>query len=142
MKQLKFISGFFALVIAFTVSSCSDDDEVTKSKADLLTQHGWKLSSGTSSNANLQNEIDLVVAFQYYYIFNKDKSYTTGIPLSSDVETGKWEFSTDETKLILDKGTSDEVTLTIGKLDDSSLELTGNDPDYSNASYTLKFVKR
>jgi hypothetical protein len=135
MKKIKLLSALFLLGSVLLISSCKKDDDPALTKTQLLTQNTWKYSSGTSSDPLGQ----LVLAFYSgaEYTYKTDKTYSYLIftqPLS-----GKWEFSTDETKLITDKGTTEELTYDILKLDTSALEVKYTD---SGITFTLKFVKK
>lgn len=110
--------GLFALLITVAIVSCQDD-EVTKSRTDLLTQHTWKIESGTpADHALVESAMDAAIE----YSFKKDGTLTA---IDSRVEepiVGTWEFNSDETKIISDKGTDHETTSDISILDNTHLE--------------------
>lgn len=131
MKQVKSAMGLFALLITLTIISCKDD-EGTKSRVDLLTQHQWKISSGTPpDHALVKAAVDLGVE----YSFRKDGTYTSNDVISDEPSNGVWEFNSDETKIITDKGEVHEGTTDISILNESNLEFTS-----TNASQTLTFL--
>lgn len=118
MKKLKIAMGLSALLLTLTIVSCKDD-EVTKSRTDLLTQHTWKIKSGTPADHAL---VESALEAGIEYSFKKDGTVTI-IDLRSDEPiAGTWEFNDDETKIISDKGTDYETTSDISILDDSNLE--------------------
>lgn len=135
MKKIKSLLVLFILGSLFLFSSCSKDDDPTLTKTQLLTQNTWKYSSGTSTDPTAQSLLALLTGSEY--IFKSDKTYTSiFFTLSTN---GKWEFSTDETKLILDKGTTEETSSDIVKLDGTTLELKTVD---GSIVTTLTYVKK
>lgn len=59
------------------------------------------------------------------FSFKTDGTYN--VVFMGQDNPGIWEFNSDETKIILDKGTPDEVTLEILKLDASHLNMKSQD---------------
>jgi len=135
MKNIKLLTSLLLLVSIFLISSCKDDDDPVLTKTQLLTQNTWKYSSGTSSDAFAQSLLAILTGQEY--TFKSDKTYSgilLGFPTS-----GTWDFSADESKLILEKGTSDETSSEIVKLDASNLELKTVD---GGVTTTLKYAKK
>jgi hypothetical protein len=120
MRQSKIVLGLFALLIAFIIVSCKDD-EVTKSRTDLLTQHTWKVKSGTPADHAM---VKLALETGMEYTFKKDGTLTAIDLRINEPIIGKWRFNSDETKLITGDvdGTGGEATFVISVLDDFNLE--------------------
>lgn len=135
MKQFKIATGLFVLLIAFTATSC-DDDEVTKTNTDLLTQHTWVIKSGTPADDAL---VMVAIEAGIEYSFKKDGTLITIDHRIDEPMTGKWEFNDDETKIISDKGTDHETTSDISKLDNANLEFISTSGE---RTITILFVKK
>lgn len=135
MKKIKSLLVLFILGSLFLFSSCSKDDDPTLTKTQLLTQNTWKYSSGTSSDP--LGQLALAFFSGAEYSFKADKTYS-GLLLTLPID-GKWEFSADETKLILDKGTTEEQTFEIVTLNASAFDYKIVD---GSLTLTLKFVKK
>jgi len=125
-KKLLIIVGI--LIIPFAISSCSDDDEVALTKTQLLTQSSWKFSAVSTGDPTFDAFFQLFFT-GFTITFNTDG--TTLVTFASDSETGIWEFTTNETKILLDKGTMDEQTFDIESLTAATLVFTFTDPDFS-----------
>lgn len=135
MKKIKLLSTLLLLASVLLISSCKKDDDPVLTKTQLLTQNTWKYSSGTSSDPAIQ--AILVLYNGQEYVFKIDKTFTGilgGFPVS-----GVWEFSENETHLILNKGTTDEVDFEITTLDATILELKIVD---TGVIITLKYTKK
>lgn len=135
MKQFKIATGLFVLLIAFAATSC-DDDEVTKTNTDLLTQHTWVIKSGTPADDAL---VKVAIEAGIEYSFKKDGTLITIDHRIDEPMTGKWEFNDDETKIISDKGTDHETTSDISKLDNANLEFISTSGE---RTITILFVKK
>ncbi|MEQ8301893.1 MAG: hypothetical protein RIB47_00785 [Cyclobacteriaceae bacterium] len=132
MKYLKFLVAIFMIANLALISSCSDEDDPTSAKTntELLTQHTWKYSTGSSDNP--LGAILLALFEGSEYSFKADKTYTgvlLGVPLSGD-----WSFNTSETALTID---DDEYTIT--QLDESNLKISQTDGGFTS---TLEYVKK
>jgi hypothetical protein len=126
MRHLKFLVIFFALVVAF--SSCKKDDpKATKTSDIVRTWQVNKLSAkvGTfelvvyekGKNDNMQDFSKFRLTFQ------KDGKYT-GVDDEGQKTGGTWAFKDNETKLVLDEGTSSAVTFNIQKLSSGNLDIS------------------
>ncbi len=119
------------LIIPIAISSCSDDDEIALTKTQLLTQAPWKYSTISTGDATF--DVLFQVLFTGFTItFNTDG--TTSVTFPSDPSgsaNGTWEFTTNETKILLDKGTMDEQTFDIESLTAATIVFTFTDPDFS-----------
>ncbi|MDO1446168.1 hypothetical protein Q0590_07890 [Rhodocytophaga aerolata] len=118
----------FALLLSICIiSGCKKDDEPKQpTKTDILTGRDWKFQDLFAFGQNLTT---LGVA-QYLggvtnsnFKFNKDGSYIATNRTTNATTPGKWEFGSNETTLILDKGTADETTFDIVTLTDKNLDL-------------------
>ena len=131
MKQIKLLIGISLIAGFALISSCSEDDGVAaKTKTDLLTQHTWIYSTGTSSNPLAGALLAILAGSEY--TFKADKTYTgtiLAIPTSGD-----WSFESNESKLIID-----DTEYDLSRLDDSTLELIQTDAGTVN---TLVYVKK
>jgi hypothetical protein len=58
-------------------------------------------------------------------------------------ENGTWEFTNNEQALLLDKGTTNQTTLSIGMLTNSELYLTDtfNHPDLGELALEVRYVR-
>ena len=134
-KNLLIIVGI--LMIPFAISSCSDDDEIALTKTQLLTLSPWKYSTITTGDATFDALFQLVFT-GFTITFNTDGTTSVSFPSEPSVN-GTWEFTTDETKILLDKGTMDEQTFDIESLTAAKLVFTFTDPDF-NGLITLTLV--
>jgi hypothetical protein len=147
------------LAVAATVgfTSCGKDDDSanpTKSKTDLISASGWKLSSLTISpaidlNGDGTPDSDLTPFVSAcnkddVTIFKSDKTYTMdeGATKCSATdpqvfENGTWAFSADESKITLTPtGSPDADTYTITELNENTLKYTETQSD-SSGTYTF-----
>jgi hypothetical protein len=126
---MKSIQLLFVLVFTLAImSGCKKDDEpaAAPTKTQLLTAKAWKLDKimalgfdvtsllgaevlGELGNSNIQ--------------FKTDGTYTSTNRTTNASSSGKWEFNTDETQLILDKGSVNELSLDLIQLSDKNLDL-------------------
>jgi len=107
-------------------SSCDKNDPAL-TKTQLLTQHKWVLDATATGFIGLGTELS----------FNTDKTYTAEFPTFSD--GGKWEFSADETKLLLDRGIV-IISYQIVKLDENNLQLKELTPGAGDN--TITYIKK
>ena len=141
--KMKHLLSLALLAGTLTIVSCEKDKEV--SKTDLLTKSSWKVEDATITSSDpfltalFEAFKNLIVNSQIK--FNKsDSGNTYTVTDSSGSSSGTWEFSSNETKLIFDKGTSDETTYDILKLTSSELEVKYYDEDFEE-SVTMKLGK-
>lgn len=99
--------ALFLLIGSLGFTACKKKDKET-SKADLLVQGNWKLTT-----ANLNGLLDLLTTFEAcqkdnYYLFNADKSLsvdegptkcTTSAPQRSS--DGNWSLSGNDSKITI-----------------------------------------
>lgn len=140
LNHNKFLTPAVMLLLVSLLVSCNkNDNPKPQTKTELLTQHAWKFSSATSTNAAFQDILTENFA-NAIYTFKKDHTYS----ISSMNEKGVWEFSADETTILLDKSTPDADALSITKLTTTSLELSfqfTDDDTKKEISSTLVLIK-
>ena len=115
----------FLFVCLLTVSGCKKDDEPL-TKTDILTAKAWKFQDLVAFGQNLTTlgvGSFLGPVANSDFKFNRDGTYVATNRTTNASAPGKWEFDTNETKLILDKGTSSESTFDILTLTDKNLDL-------------------
>lgn len=151
MKKRNFI--LIALVAVFSAAiffACSKDDE--KTKTEMLTSGSWRMSAATVSPA-LQGITDLYSLLPSctkddFTTFNAngtkvdDEGATKCDPDDPQTVNGTWEFAENETKLIMDKNTAYEMTLTIISLSESQATFSVTSYPASGYTTTFTFVKR
>jgi hypothetical protein len=137
MRQSKILMGLFALLIAFSIVSCKDD-EATKSRTDLLTQHSWKVKSGTPADHVI---VKIAIEAGIEYTFRKDGTLTAIDHRVDEPINGRWRFNSDETEIITSDvdGTGSEQTSVISLLDDANLEFENSS---GTQIVTVLFVKK
>lgn len=127
---------FVYLLIASlaAITACSDDEVLTGKKA-LLTAHEWRYSTCESED---EITVEFANAFNagatYTFLQNGTYSAKLGNVFSNTPYTGDWEFSADESQLILDKGADEEIVYTIVSLSSTNLSLGETD-------YTMVYIK-
>ena len=125
------------IVIPFAISSCSDDDGIALTKTQLLTSSAWKFSTVSTGDATVDALFQLLFT-GFTITFNTDGTTVVTFPGEPN-ENGTWEFTAEETKVILDKGTIDEQTSDIITLNAATLVITITDPSIS-APLTMTFT--
>ncbi len=129
MKHLKVLSVLFLLIFVF--SACKKDDAATTtttaSKSDLIAKT-WQVQKITAKVSGLElplyekgktdNQVDFS---KFRFTFTKDGKYS-GTDLDGQSQAGNWKFTENETKIVIDAGTADEVTFTLSKLTSSNLD--------------------
>ena len=125
---------FLAAFVAF--ASCKKDDPTTPpvntpTKKEMLVRT-WKIQSMTVNQMPLPDSMYA----SNRLTFKTDGTYISSDGSSSD-DTGTWEFNSDETKLIMDKGTSDESTGDIIELSTTKLHMKETDDSSGTVDMTL-----
>jgi hypothetical protein len=121
--------AFLILLLAFliTFSACKKDDEPKQSAKMLaLTAKSWRLQ-----NAMVLGQDVVALGLGQYlggfnnaeFKFNTDGTYTAKNRATNASTQGKWEFGSNETRLIADKGTPEERTYEIIVLTNTNLDL-------------------
>ena len=134
---------YYLLLIAviFNLTSCGDKDEdiPAPSKQDLLTAKTWQPSKIIVDGLDISSNPSFAFALQVNYKFKADKTYI--ISLLGSSEPGTWEFSSNETVILLDAGTVDENRWTIVELKENSFKATEIDPS-DNSHTQWEFVPK
>lgn len=145
--QRLFLVG--ALTSAVLIGCDPDKDEdpaptttTTATKTQLLTSIAWRQVAAVASPgidtggvAPVTNIISFMDACELdnKHTFKTDKTYvddegaTKCDPADPQTTTGTWEFNSGETKLLLDKGTADEMEMTLVEITSSTLKLSFKD---------------
>jgi hypothetical protein len=110
---------FLAAFVAF--AACKKDEPTTPpvtppTKKEMISRT-WKVETMTVNQMPFPDSFFV----DNRLTFKTDGTYSTFD--GTDTETGTWEFSTDETKVIMDKGTSDEETMDIVELSSTKLHV-------------------
>jgi hypothetical protein len=110
MKKVTSIFSIALIASLFVTTSCSDDDE--KSKTDLLTEKSWSITKAEIRTSTSSTEFDVSNMYIMDYekdnviTFSKDKTYkeTVGTDDGDGAETGNsgtWELKDDEKTLAI-----------------------------------------
>ncbi len=112
------------LLLFFT--ACKNDDGPKPGptgKKDQISKV-WKVETVLVNNSPDQT----TNYSSYRFEFKKDGTYT--FTLGTDSGSGSWEFTSNEQKIVFDKGTAQEALVNVLSLSDSQLEIeftfTGN----------------
>lgn len=134
MNRFKLLAFLFAALIVTTLSSCGKDDDAAPSRKALLTAKQWQ------GNRILIDNQDFTSFFNMdntAMTFNTNGTYL--IKLDGDTDNGTWEFTSNEQKLLMDKGTSHETNVDILKLTNEALNIKWVERDSdSGESYTVE----
>lgn len=113
---------------AAVLNSCSKDDDnssstPTATKLQLLTAHGWRLSTFLENGVDMTNayfsacELDNIYTFYTDSLYSIDEGPTKCNPNDPQIiETGTWAFGNNQNMVILDPGPN-ESNLDIVQLD-------------------------
>ena len=107
------------LPLLVAVAGCSDDPTSSddgRTRKEILTAKPWRTTRATLNGA------DITPMAQKLTAFATDGTYVATNPDNS-TEPGVWEFSSDEKRLLMDKGTDTEVDWEIVELTGSSLKV-------------------
>jgi len=117
MSKAKFLILFLALA-GIGLSSCKKDDPVVEPTKKELLSKTWKISEFYEDGQQVNDPSLSSVRLTY----NTNGTYTAiGF---GDNATGTWEFNSDETRIVMDKGTADEWTVSISTLSSTALKIT------------------
>jgi hypothetical protein len=101
MKTQKF-ALLIALFSLLSLGACKDKDkDVKPDKKAVLSEKTWKPAEVYHSGQPVSNG----PIFSMRMTFNANETYT--MLLNNTTITGVWEFNNDQSKVLLDKGTSD-----------------------------------
>jgi hypothetical protein len=147
MKFQRLFSYFFALLLVASLTGCDKDDKDKEpSKRDLLTAGKWTGSAIFVNGNDLTREFREDEDFPYDISQNTITFDKAGTYVDSYIgvsENGTWEFTNNEQALLLDKGTTNQTTLSIGMLTNSELYLTDtfNHPDLGELALEVRYVR-
>jgi hypothetical protein len=126
---------YYLLISCLVLVSACGDEEVLTGKIALLTAHEWKFSTCESED---EITVEFTNAFnagaRYTFLQNGTYSAKLGNVFNNVPYTGDWEFASNESQIILDKGTDEEIIYTIETLSSTTLGL-------SEPGYTLIYIK-
>jgi hypothetical protein len=106
---------FMAAFVAF--ASCKKEETpAPPTKKEMLTKT-WKIQSLTANGQQMPDSFFV----NSRLTFKADGTYTETD--GSDTDTGTWEFTDNDTKILMDKGTSDEQSADILELSSSKLRM-------------------
>ncbi|WP_439882220.1 hypothetical protein ACSX1A_03455 [Pontibacter sp. MBLB2868] len=136
MHQLRYVS-FLLVLFTIALVGCDKDEDKEPTKTDLLTSVTWK---GNRVFVDGQDATSFVDVDNTSIKFDKNGEYT--FVFDGDQIQGNWEFSSDEQKIILDKGSQDETTVDLLLLTASNLNLKFNLEDTSGTfTVEVRFIK-
>lgn len=131
-----------AVALLFTLGSCKKEttpSSISKTKTELLTQSGWKLTSVmTSTNgapavegisSYLPCELDNITTFSTNSVYAEIEGLTKCDPIDADtVNTGTWALATNETYLnVTEASLGYTASLKMITLDATTLKLENYD---------------
>lgn len=122
MKNIKLLS-LLLLAVLFTFSSCGDKDEDPKplTNKQILTAETWKVSKIKEDGIDVSDEPEAAYWKNTRLKFNTDGTYNATTSGSSD--TGIWEFSNNESRIVVDPNTDEEESWDITELKANSLKI-------------------
>lgn len=131
MKKIQFLTYLFAALFTITMVSCSDDDDdkddtITPGKEALLIADTWFGSKVYYQGADFTEQAKTYLDITTVSIeFSESGTYTGNIS-GDDSETGTWEFTNNDTQIIMDKGTPDELIVDVNRLSTTELWVEGD----------------
>jgi Lipocalin-like domain len=103
-------------LLFLATTACRDDDDgpQPENRHEILTAYPWKIKRVLGNGINITNFPEVSQFHNAQIKFNDDGTYT----MTNDTETttGTWAFAEDETKIILNAGTPEELVLDIVSL--------------------------
>lgn len=141
MKKLQFLRLLFAALLMVTMVSCDneDDDNATPNNQSLLTAGVWNGDKIYYQGIDVTEDFAAIIDVKDTSIkFTKDGTYT--ITSDGSEEKGTWEFANNETQILMDKGTDDEMLVDVNKLTATELWVEG---DFGNLGdeIEIRFVR-
>ncbi len=121
MKKTIFV--FAATFFLFFIPACKKENVKTQSKTELLTTGSWKITAAVSDNdGNGSYETNDFASFPTCFIDNiftfktngqleLDEGLTKCDVLDPQIETVSWQFTTNDTKIVVDSDTYDITEL-------------------------------
>lgn len=126
MNKFRLLPFLFAVLFLSVFTGCDKDDDKEPTRTALLTSQVWQGNRAFVDDQDVTSFIDMDNTTM---LFKTDGTYN--IVISGTPNTGTWEFTSNEQKLLLDKGTNEEFTIDILKLTATNLDVewTEDDPD-------------
>ncbi|MEJ8755785.1 hypothetical protein WG947_02150 [Pontibacter sp. H259] len=140
MKKLKFLSYLMAALLLVTSVSCDDDDDddASPNNTSLLTASTWKGDKLYYQGVDVTEDFSPILDVKATTIkFNANGTYTITADGTSD--TGTWEFTNNETQVLMDEGTDDELLIDVNRLTATELWAEG---DFAGSGGTETFELR
>lgn len=154
MKRIAFLLVLAILAGGTFISSCNKDDEtgaiVTPSQLQLITSHGWRMSSFFIDTMDITStiptcDLDNIITFGTDSIYTEDEGATLCNPTDPQISsTGTWLFANNQTELITNPGTVEEQNYLINQLDANLMKLQSSQFDSVSSStiiYRFTFIK-
>ena len=159
--SMKTITSFFSIALVaslFVSTSCSDDDDVVKSKTDLLTEKSWSVTKAEMRTSSSSTDFDVTAMFVMDYekdntiTFLKDNTYKENVGAddgdgAEENSTGTWAWKDGEKviTITLDDFAQDSEVLVLNattlKVNAGKMEFDTNgdgiDDDEVSIFYTL-----
>ncbi|MER2997128.1 lipocalin family protein [Pontibacter populi] len=143
MKKLQFLTYLFAVLFTVTMVSCDDDDDdndVDPGKEAMLTAGVWTGDKIYYQGADFTEQLSGFLDIKSATVdFNADGTYTGN--LDGDSESGTWEFTNNETQIIMDADTDDEIIVDINRLTATELWVEGDYMGTGEETIELRFKK-
>lgn len=121
MKKTIFV--FAAAFFLFFIPACKKEKDKTQSKTELLTTGSWKITAAVSDNdGNGSYETNDFASFPTCFVDNiftfktngqleLDEGPTKCDVMDPQIETVTWQFTTNDTKIVVDSDTYDITEL-------------------------------
>lgn len=139
MRIQKLLTFLFALLLVTSITSCSKDDD-GPSRRNLLTAGEWKGHSVYWGDREVTGDLQEFEESPYditQFSYKFDKAGTYLVTYDSRISNGTWELVDNEQGLLMNKGTSFEVTLKIVKLTNN--EFNYIEPYDESGQFDLEF---
>jgi hypothetical protein len=125
MKNALLLLRLFVIMLFFlTACKEKEDDPKPATRTELLTAKPWEVNKVLLNGLDFTNRPELSDFAGMTIKFEANGTYTMASPMAST--TGKWAFASNETKLVLDAGTADEITWDIAELNENSAKFLTN----------------
>lgn len=135
MNKLRLFTFLFAALLIGSLTSCGKDDDTQPTPQALLTAKVWQGNKIYIDDVDYSSFLDMD---NTTWKFNSNGTYT--LEIDGDSETGTWELTTNNSKLLLD----DEFEMEILKLTNTSLNVEWTEEDEeSGETYTveMRFIR-
>lgn len=138
MNKLRLLYFLFAAICFVSFTGCSDDDDENISpNVALLTGGEWTGSAVYFDGQDQTDEFEELSGIEissYSSVFERDGTYTDYYD-GDVIADGVWEYGNNERVIIFDRGTTNEYTVVISKLDEDELW-------YLQSGYEFRFVRQ